>query len=218
MRISPFSGKFYTFFPVTLFKIHQPAMLQIVSISVRKARTSDIVLITDFNARMALETERKKLDLNVLRRGVTAVISNPAKGTYYVAESDGEVVGQTLVTYEWSDWRNGTFWWIQSVYVLPAEHRPDRPISENAILALLARMGYKGRMTGHGVRTIASTWAHEHGYLSDAVEFQLSHVPENKVKSAYNRATHLPLRRKMMEDFSAWLNTKLTDAQDTSGR
>ena len=64
-------------------------MLQIVSISVRKARTSDIVLITDFNARMALETERKKLDLNVLRRGVTAVISNPAKGTYYVAESDG---------------------------------------------------------------------------------------------------------------------------------
>jgi len=92
-------------------------MLQIVSISVRKARTSDIVLITDFNARMALETERKKLDLNVLRRGVTAVISNPAKGTYYVAESDGEVVGQTLVTYEWSDWRNGTFWWIQSVYV-----------------------------------------------------------------------------------------------------
>jgi integrase len=94
-----------------------------------------------------------------------------------------------------------------SVYVFPADHRPDRPISENAILALLARMGYKGRMTGHGVRTIASTWAHENGYLSDAVEFQLSHVPENKVKSAYNRATHLPLRRKMMEDFAAWLST-----------
>jgi integrase len=93
-----------------------------------------------------------------------------------------------------------------SVYVFPADHRPDRPISENAILALLARMGYKGRMTGHGARTIASTWAHENGYLSDAVEFQLSHVPENKVKSAYNRATHLPLRRKMMEDFAAWLS------------
>lgn len=105
-----------------------------------------------------------------------------------------------------------------SVYVLPAEHRPDRPISENAILALLARMGYKGRMTGHGVRTIASTWAHEHGYLSDAVEFQLSHVPENKVKSAYNRATHLPLRRKMMEDFAAWLNAQQPDAPDPAGR
>jgi integrase len=94
-----------------------------------------------------------------------------------------------------------------SVYVFPADHRADRPISENAILALLARMGYKGRMTGHGARTIASTWAHENGYLSDAVEFQLSHVPENKVKSAYNRATHLPLRRKMMEDFAAWLQS-----------
>lgn len=93
-----------------------------------------------------------------------------------------------------------------SPYVFPADHRNDRPISENAILALIYRMGYKGRLTGHGFRTIASTWAHEHGYLSDAVEFQLSHVPENKVKSAYNRATHLPLRRKMMEDFACWID------------
>lgn len=93
----------------------------------------------------------------------------------------------------------------RSEYVFPADHRPDRPISENAILALIYRMGYKGRLTGHGFRTIASTWAHEHGYLSDAVEMQLSHAPENKVKSAYNRAQHLPLRRQMLEEFSAWL-------------
>ena len=88
-----------------------------MTLNVRRARSSDVNCITDFNARMAMETERKKLDLNVLRRGVTAVISDPAKGMYYVAEFAGEVVGQTLVTYEWSDWRNGTFWWIQSVYV-----------------------------------------------------------------------------------------------------
>jgi integrase len=96
----------------------------------------------------------------------------------------------------------------RSEYVFPADHRPDRPISENAVLALLYRMGYKGRLTGHGFRTIASTWAHENGYLSDAVEMQLSHAPENKVKSAYNRAQHLPLRRQMLEDFSAWMERR----------
>jgi integrase len=93
----------------------------------------------------------------------------------------------------------------RSEYVFPADHRPDRPISENAVLALLARMGYRGRMTGHGLRTVASTWAHEAGFMSDAIELQLSHAPENKVKSAYNRAQHLPLRRAMLEAWAAWL-------------
>lgn len=105
-----------------------------------------------------------------------------------------------------------------SVYVFPAEHRPDRPISENAVLALLARMGYKGRMTGHGVRTIGSTWAHENGYLSDAIEMQLSHAPENKVKSAYNRAQHLPLRRAMLDAWATWLTAQHQDAPDPAGR
>jgi integrase len=103
----------------------------------------------------------------------------------------------------------------RSEYVFPADHRPDRPISENAVLALIARMGYKGRMTGHGFRTVASTWAHESGYLSDAVELQLSHAPENKVKSAYNRAQHLPLRRAMLEAWSVWL-MRTTPASQTS--
>lgn len=93
-----------------------------------------------------------------------------------------------------------------SLYVFPADHRPDRPISENAVLALLARMGYRGRMTSHGFRTIASTWAHENGYLSDAIEMQLSHAPSNAIKAVYNRAQHLPLRRQMLEDFAEWLN------------
>lgn len=104
-----------------------------------------------------------------------------------------------------------------SAYVFPADHRPDRPISENAVLALLARMGYKGRMTGHGVRTIASTWAHENGYLSDAVEMQLSHAPSNAIKAVYNRAQHLPLRRAMLESWAAWL-AQLPDAPDPVGR
>lgn len=68
---------------------------------------------------MARETEGMELDLPTVTRGVEAVFDDPAKGQYWVAESDGRVVGSLLTTYEWSDWRNGTVIWIQSVYVLP---------------------------------------------------------------------------------------------------
>lgn len=74
--------------------------------------------------RLALETERRELDLDRVTQGVTALLNDPAKGTYFVAESLADtmraVVGQVLITYEWSDWRNGNFWWIQSVYVKEA--------------------------------------------------------------------------------------------------
>lgn len=76
-------------------------------------------------------------------------------------------------------------------YVFPSDHRIDRPISENTVLALIARMGYKGEMTGHGWRSIASTWANEHGYPPDAIERQLAHSPEDKVRAAYNRAEYM---------------------------
>src|SRR5689334_19230180 len=66
---------------------------------------------------MAWETERRRLKPATVRRGVAALIKSPPRGTYFVAEDKGEVVGQLLITYEWSDWRNGNFWWIQSVYV-----------------------------------------------------------------------------------------------------
>lgn len=66
---------------------------------------------------MAWETERRRLKSATIRRGVTALIKSPARGIYFVAEEKGEVIGQLLITYEWSDWRNGNFWWIQSVYV-----------------------------------------------------------------------------------------------------
>lgn len=84
---------------------------------IRTARAEDAPLIAQFNALMALETEHRTLDHETLRKGVEAVVGQSSNGTYYVAELDGRVVGQLLITYEWSDWRNGMFWWIQSVYV-----------------------------------------------------------------------------------------------------
>lgn len=92
-----------------------------------------------------------------------------------------------------------------SVYVFPSERSKERPISENAILALLARMGYKGRMTGHGWRSVGSTWANENGYPPDVIERQLAHVPADAVRSAYNRAIYMEARRKMLQDWSEWL-------------
>jgi ribosomal protein S18 acetylase RimI-like enzyme len=78
---------------------------------------------------MALETEGKHLDAVTLRSGVTAVFGDEKKGFYVVAESDSRIVGGLMVTYEWSDWRNAWFWWIQSVYILP-EARGQRVYSK----------------------------------------------------------------------------------------
>lgn len=88
-----------------------------MALLIRPARAEDAPLIAQFNALMALETEHRTLDQETLRKGVETVVRESSHGTYYVAEMDGRVVGQLLITYEWSDWRNGVFWWIQSVYV-----------------------------------------------------------------------------------------------------
>src|SRR5205807_978659 len=66
---------------------------------------------------LALETETRRLDLATVNAGVKALLADQSKGVYFVAESGGQIAGQLLITYEWSDWRNGNFWWIQSVYV-----------------------------------------------------------------------------------------------------
>ena len=87
--------------------------------NIRQAALSDAPVVAEFNLRLAEETEQLRLVLEVVRAGVAAVLSNPAKGIYFVAEAEGAVVGQLMITYEWSDWRNGNFWWIQSVYVKP---------------------------------------------------------------------------------------------------
>jgi len=93
-----------------------------MNINIRLAHISDTAVIVKFNSLMAKETENIELNQERLQRGVKAIFADPSKGEYYVAEADGNVIGQLMLTYEWSDWRNSTFWWIQSVYVLP-EHR-----------------------------------------------------------------------------------------------
>jgi len=72
---------------------------------------------------MAWETEQKKLDEDILSKGVSALIADDNKGFYLVAEQNNEVVGSLMVTTEWSDWRNGVFWWVQSVYISPDYRR-----------------------------------------------------------------------------------------------
>jgi integrase len=90
-------------------------------------------------------------------------------------------------------------------YVFCAPHTGDRPMSENAILYLIARIGYRGRMTGHGWRSVASTWANDRAYNPDAIERQLAHTPDNRIRAAYNRAEYLPLRREMLQAWADWL-------------
>lgn len=89
-------------------------------IAIREATQADWPTIVDFNRRLAAETESLVLDEQTLVAGVQAALVDPAKARYFVAcELDGRIVGQLMHTYEWSDWRNGTIWWLQSVYVLP---------------------------------------------------------------------------------------------------
>jgi len=92
-------------------------------IKVRRARPQDAQIIASFNAAMAEETEGKKLELETALAGTKAVLADPEKGFYLVAEAGGELVGQMMVTHEWSDWRNADFWWLQSVYVKPEWRR-----------------------------------------------------------------------------------------------
>jgi GNAT superfamily N-acetyltransferase len=94
-----------------------------MSISIRAARNEDAGFLATGNVAMAWESEHKQLDPATVRLGVRAVLDDSARGRYFVAERDGRSVGQLMITYEWSDWRNGNFWWIQSVYVLPEARR-----------------------------------------------------------------------------------------------
>lgn len=84
---------------------------------IRKAQIKDLERIVKFNYNLALETEDKELDKNILYKGVQTLLHDNNKGVYHVCEIDGKVVGQIMYTYEWSDWRNGLFIWVQSVYV-----------------------------------------------------------------------------------------------------
>ena len=92
-------------------------------LSIRRAVPTDAPVIAEFNRLLALESEAKTLDPAVLAAGVSAGLADSLKGQYFLAEEDGVALGQIQCTTEFSDWRNGWFWWIQSVYVRPEARR-----------------------------------------------------------------------------------------------
>ena len=139
---------------------------------VRSATAADIDMIVQFNAAMAVETEAKTLDPKVLRAGVAAVLAEARRGFYLIAEHAGEVAGCLMITYEWSDWRNGDWWWLQSVYV-PPEHRRGgvfRSLYAQVERLALARADVVGvrlyveRDNVHAQRTYESLGMHEDAY------------------------------------------------------
>jgi integrase len=92
-----------------------------------------------------------------------------------------------------------------SEFLFPGDRNPKRPMSNMTILGALDRMGYKGRMTGHGFRGLASTVLHEQGYTHDHIELQLAHAARNAVSAAYNHALYLQPRARMMQDWADFL-------------
>jgi integrase len=89
----------------------------------------------------------------------------------------------------------------ESRYLFPGVN-PRKTMSNNTMLFALYRLGYKGKMTGHGFRAVASTILNEQGYRADVIERQLAHIERNAVRAAYNRAEYLPERRNMMQDWA----------------
>ncbi len=94
-----------------------------MQITVREALPGDAGVIAGYNRNMAMETEGKTLNPDRIGPGVTALLEDDSKGRYWVAVNEDHIIGQLMVTYEWSDWRNGDIWWIQSVYVHPEWRR-----------------------------------------------------------------------------------------------
>jgi GNAT superfamily N-acetyltransferase len=94
-----------------------------MAVTIRRAGPDDWAVIVEFNLRLAAESEGKTLDRALLEPGVAAGLADERKALYFVACEGEQVVGQMMITYEWSDWRNGWFWWVQSVYVRPEARR-----------------------------------------------------------------------------------------------
>jgi GNAT superfamily N-acetyltransferase len=90
-----------------------------LEIDIRDATLADAGTVAEFNQRLAMETEHKRLDDATLRRGVERLLTDGTRGRYFVACREGQIIGQLMITYEWSDWRDGPIWWLQSVYVIP---------------------------------------------------------------------------------------------------
>ncbi|MFH2008752.1 MAG: GNAT family N-acetyltransferase [bacterium] len=113
---------------------------------IRLGRPEDRSGLVEFNRAMALETEGLELPLETVTAGVCSLLQRPQNGFYVVAERAGELVGSLMITTEWSDWRNGDFWWIQSVYVRPEARR--RGIYRRLYAFVKARAGEMGGVCG----------------------------------------------------------------------
>ena len=112
----------------------------------RRGEPRDLQAITEFNRAMALETEDRRLQDARSLAGVRRLLEEPALGFYLVAERDGQLAGSLMVTFEWSDWRDGLFWWIQSVYVRPDHRRTGvyRALHEHVLAEARARRDVVG--------------------------------------------------------------------------
>jgi GNAT superfamily N-acetyltransferase len=100
-----------------------PNSTPVESIAIRAARHDDVSLMARWAEAMAFETEHKQLDPGTVGRGLLLALEDERRGRYFMAEIAGEPVGTLMLTYEWSDWRCGWWWWIQSVYVAPQHRR-----------------------------------------------------------------------------------------------
>lgn len=176
-------------------------MSSIASLTIRAASVDDVERLAAWAMAMALETEHKRLDPDTVRAGVRAVLDRPARGRYFIAErvasanrnsssanvrlnmdADGatrEAVGTLMLTHEWSDWRNGDWWWIQSVYVQPAARRSGvyRALYEHVRALALATPEvcglrlYVERENANAQRTYESLGMRDAGYAMFEAEF-----------------------------------------------
>lgn len=115
-------------------------------VRIRQARNQDKEVLKKFQLQMAWETERLQLDKDALDKGLETVLSDPSKGKYFLAEVKGIVIACLMLTPEWSDWRNGTVWWIQSVYVINEHRRKGtyRKLYEHVKSWIASEPTYKG--------------------------------------------------------------------------
>lgn len=137
------------------------------ALSIRNAVRTDIPTLLAWNAALAWETEQKTLDTALVERGISGVFEQAQRGFYLIAEHQGERVGALMVTNEWSDWRDGDFWWIQSVYVAPEARRMG------VYRALHAEVERRARAAGAiGLRLYVETENHraQHTYADLGME------------------------------------------------
>lgn len=139
---------------------------------ITKGQTEDIEVIAQFQVDMAMESEGTLLDIETVTKGVTAAINDGNKGCYYIARVDGEAVGSLMLTREWSDWNNGWYWWIQSVYVAPEYRRQGiyksmyQTVCEDAMQQNVAQIRlYVDKTNIRGQKVYASLGMQESHYL-----------------------------------------------------